>query len=88
VPSKIAANVCGGMNSSGARSRMCRSKRLNAARYEVVDPRPRLGYGEENSVPGLLFEGGKSLKQRRLSASNRRLQRPHWKDGPLSTPPP
>jgi N-formylglutamate amidohydrolase len=27
-------------------------ERLNAARYEIVDPSARLGYGEENGVPG------------------------------------
>jgi hypothetical protein len=36
-------------------------ERLNAARCEIVDPGTRLGHGEENSVPGLLFEGGLGL---------------------------
>jgi hypothetical protein len=31
-------------------------KRPNAARCDIVDPRARLGYGEENGGPGLLFE--------------------------------
>ena len=31
-------------------------ERLNAARCEVIDPRPRLRYGEKNCVAGLLFE--------------------------------
>jgi hypothetical protein len=30
--------------------------RLNAARWDIVDPGARLGYGEENRVPGFLFE--------------------------------
>jgi hypothetical protein len=33
------------------------SERLNAARNNIVDPGSRLGYGEENSALGLLFEG-------------------------------
>ena len=36
-------------------------ERLNAARCEAVDPGTRLGYGEENSVPGFLFERRLSL---------------------------
>ena len=31
-------------------------ERPNAARCDIVDPGARLGYGEENRVPGLLFE--------------------------------
>src|SRR5262249_12164522 len=31
-------------------------ERPNAARCDIVDPGTRLGYGKENSVPGLLFE--------------------------------
>jgi hypothetical protein len=36
-------------------------ERLNAARYDVVDPGARLGRGEENYVPGFLFERRLSL---------------------------
>jgi hypothetical protein len=32
-------------------------ERLNAAHCDVVDPGARLGYGEENSVARLSFEG-------------------------------
>jgi hypothetical protein len=48
-------------------------ERLNAARYEVVDPGAGLGYGEENGVPGLLFERwlGLGLMQNSLDGSER-----------------
>jgi hypothetical protein len=46
---------------------------LDAARREVVDPRPSLGYGEENRVAGLLFEGrlGFGLMQDTFDGSER-----------------
>ena len=62
----IAANVCGGMNASGVRRRMCRStlpsrsaissndRTRPNARSSIQDA--RLGYGEENSVSGLSFQ--------------------------------
>ena len=49
-------------------------ERPNAARCDIVDPGARLGYGEENSVPGLLFEHrlGLGLMQNSFDGSERR----------------
>jgi hypothetical protein len=46
-------------------------ERPNAARCNVVDPGTCLGYGMENSVPGLLFEGrlGPGLMQNSFDGS-------------------
>jgi hypothetical protein len=48
-------------------------ERLNAARNDIVDPGTCLGYGEENGVPGLLFERrlGLGLMQNSLDGRER-----------------
>ena len=49
------------------------AERLDAARCDIVDPGASLGYGEENRVPGLLFERrpGLGLMQNSLDGSER-----------------
>jgi hypothetical protein len=52
-------------------------ERLNAARCDIVDPGSRLGYGEENRPPGLLFERRLGLRLMQDSLDGReRLRRP------------
>jgi hypothetical protein len=48
-------------------------ERSNAAQCEIVNPGARLGYGEENRVPGLLFERqlGLGLMQNSLDGRER-----------------
>jgi hypothetical protein len=46
---------------------------MNASGVDIIDPGTRLGYGKENSVPGLLFEGrlGLRLMQNSFDGSKR-----------------